>query len=138
MNIRHITPGLAAAATALTVASGAMATTTVTSIADDVQTHSEAISYRAADLKTAAGAEELLTRLGGAAANVCSEPGTPWDNFENPAYRTCRRNAMERAVVQIDEPALTTAYEIRYPRRSADVKAALERHASTSTRTRVG
>jgi UrcA family protein len=140
MNIRHTTLGLVAAATGLIVTSGAMAasTVTVTGAARDVQTRSETISYEAADLNTAAGAEKLMSRLGGAATNVCREPGTIADNFEDPGYRICRQNAMEQAVEYIDRPELTAAYEHRYPRRSADVNAALERQGSTRARTRVG
>jgi UrcA family protein len=140
MNIRHTTLGLVAAATGLIVTSGAMAasTVTVTGAAHDVQTRSETISYEAADLKTAAGAEKLMSHLGSAATNVCREPGTIADNFEDPGYRTCRQNAMEQAVVNIDRPELTAAYEHRYPRRRTELKAALERQASAPERRSVG
>jgi UrcA family protein len=69
-----------------------------------------AVHYDDLNISHRAGAQALLYRLAGAATVVCN--GLPdLRNLEQMmAYRACKRDAMDRAVVLIGAPEVTLLY----------------------------
>lgn len=82
--------------------------------AQDATYNQERIDLRKYDLNKPHDAKALLSRIEGAALNVCgASPGTPhaivWDALSEPCYRDTVRMAVERAHL----PSLTLAYDQR-------------------------
>jgi UrcA family protein len=121
MNVRTTTFGLIAAAAGL----AAMLASTTAS-ATDSQTRSVTVSYRDAQLRNSAGADKLLQRVSGAAQTVCTIPGAlPYD-YESREFHSCRQNAIEHAVEQVNRPTLTAAYNRHFPQDALRAAAALK------------
>ena len=59
------------------------------------------------NLEQPAGAAALYRRLRLAANHVCGEPERPGSVVISAAWRACVAQAVERAVVTVDRPALT-------------------------------
>lgn len=57
-----------------------------------------------------AGAALLYRRIQHAAQGVCGEPQLPGSRMESLHWRRCVAQAVERAVVALDRPALTAYY----------------------------
>jgi UrcA family protein len=111
MNIRN-TLVVVAATAGLATSLGAAATNTVdTGTTPPAQTRSVVVRYHASDLNSRAGAEALLSRVSGAATRVCLNEDWMGFEFNSRSYHTCRKNAISRAVAQVDRPQLTAAYD---------------------------
>jgi UrcA family protein len=59
------------------------------------------------NLEQPAGVAALYRRLRHAAEHVCGEPQRPGSAIISPYWRACVAQAVERAVVTVDRPALT-------------------------------
>jgi UrcA family protein len=105
MNIRYATFGLIAATGGLVATLGS-----APAPAAESQTLSAIVHYDARDLRTATGAERLLSRVSGLAHRLCAENGSMGHSVENREFRTCTKDAIERAVEQVNRPTLTAAY----------------------------
>ena len=57
-----------------------------------------------------AGAAVLYRRIQHAAVRVCGDPQLPGSRFESRVWRRCVTQAVDRAVVALDRPALTAYY----------------------------
>jgi len=53
----------------------------------------------------------LYSRIRGAAESVCGEPDPAYDFWVNPAWQRCVNDAIGRAVLQVDRPALSAYYQ---------------------------
>jgi UrcA family protein len=62
------------------------------------------------NLEQPRGVSVLYRRLRNAAEHVCGEPERPGSGFTSPDWRACVAQAVERAVVTVDRPALTAYY----------------------------
>jgi UrcA family protein len=89
-------------------------------------TRSVTLRYNARDLDTDQGADRLLSRISGAASKVCDDGGSLALQIESGAYRTCRSNAIARAVFDVNRPTLTAAYDKHFAERERGLRAALE------------
>jgi UrcA family protein len=74
-----------------------------------------AVSTKDLDLQTAAGAQELLTRVSVAAESACGV-GAMFDALETAKFEVCYRKTVADAVRQINRPLVTQAYFARWPR----------------------
>jgi len=101
---------VAAAALALAVTAEAQAAPPK----PDPEIVSETVSLRDLDLNHQAGAAAALTRIRGAARRVCGGEPSRWAMTAASLYRTCRRDAVDRAVATLDQP-LVTALNTRRP-----------------------
>ncbi len=106
--------------------------------AADSVTHSVTVRYHASDLNSSAGADRLLSRVSGAAAKVCTIPGSPAYDFLNGGFRSCRQAAIERAVEQVGRRTLTAAYNQTYPEDRLPVAAAQTPRRAATARRKVG
>jgi UrcA family protein len=57
-----------------------------------------------------AGAAVLYHRIRRAAQSVCGEQESPGSNFISRSWRACVAEAVNRAVIAVDRPALTAYY----------------------------
>lgn len=89
-------------------------------------TRSVTLKYDPRDLNTDKGADRLLSRISGAANKVCDEGGSMAQLIESSAYRDCRRSAIAHAVVDINRPTVTAAYDKHFAEREKGLRAALE------------
>ena len=101
--------GLLAAAASL-VAGPLLVTGPAWASISDTQTRSVTLRYDPRDLNTDKGADHLLSRISGAASKVCDEGGSMLQLIESSAYRVCRHDAIARAVVAVNRPTVTAAY----------------------------
>ncbi len=62
------------------------------------------------NLEQPAGVAALYRRLALAAKHVCGESQPPGSAIISTAWRVCVKQAVERAVVTVDRPALTAYY----------------------------
>ncbi|HVY66196.1 MAG TPA: UrcA family protein [Gammaproteobacteria bacterium] len=107
----HSRLGLLAAATGLLTLTGLAGGAASAAPADgDVVTRSVTLRYDPADLRTPRGADKLLGRIAGAAMRVCDEGGSMAQLIESSSYRNCRHDAIARAVIEVNRPAVTAAY----------------------------
>jgi UrcA family protein len=88
----------------------------------DRVTSSVTVHYGDLDLNTASGADRLYLRLDRAAETVCGG-----DYEYDPAYielwgtvRRCEKNAIGRAVAQVDSPKLTTLFDDAFGKGTAN------------------
>jgi UrcA family protein len=125
MNVRTTTFGLAAVTAGFAAILASMPAT-ATAPAPDTQTRSVTVRYHDSDLNSTTGADKLLERIGGAAYRACSIQGALLYDYESRGFRTCRQNAIERAVEQVDRSKLTAAYNHRYPKNALRAAANLE------------
>ena len=72
-------------------------------------------SVKGLDLQTAAGAQELLTRVSVAAESACGEESR-FDALQNGKFWLCYRKTVADAVRQVHRPLVTEAYFARRPR----------------------
>ena len=107
MKIRFRLGVLAAAATL--VAGPLLVTDPAWASISDTQTRSVPLRYDPRDLNTDKGADHLLSRISGAASEVCDEGGSMLQ-IESSAYRVCRHDAIAHAVVDVNRPTVTAAY----------------------------
>lgn len=90
-----------AAALCLTLAFG----TAATAVAGE---RSAAVQYTQDDLRTEAGVEAVYARLRSAASRVCSGERGLSGQYDRMA---CRRAALNRAIAQLNQPALTARHQ---------------------------
>ncbi|HEU4617557.1 MAG TPA: UrcA family protein [Gammaproteobacteria bacterium] len=79
----------------------------------DMQKSSVVVHYGPEDLSSNADAERLFLRLQRAAETVCGSDEA-WDVLSVEQWRdirTCERDAMGRAVDEVDSPRLTAEYD---------------------------
>ena len=79
--------------------------------AGDTETRSQMVSYADLDLGHEAGARALLTRITGAAKLVCSPE--PRELKDAKPYRACTRQAVDRAVADVNNPAVSALHHER-------------------------
>jgi len=65
------------------------------------------------NLEQARGVQILYRRIQVAAGAVCGEPVLPGTRFVSPLWKACVADAVQRAVAQVDRPALTAYHEAR-------------------------
>jgi UrcA family protein len=82
------------------------------------QLPTEAVRYGDLDLDTRSGIETLFRRIRIAAAEVCREYEPQGTRLPSSAYRSCTRNAISRAVGNVDSPLLKAYYNEREHRDS--------------------
>ena len=70
------------------------------------------VRYDDLNVDQRAGAAVLYRRIRSAARNVCGDPQPPGDHFTSPSWRSCVADAINRAVVAVDRPALTAYYRL--------------------------
>ena len=121
----HARLGLIATAAGL-VATATLATDPARAAIQDTVTRSMTLRYDPRDLNTDKGADRLLSRISGAATKVCDEGGSVAQLIESSAYRDCRRAAIARAVVDINRPTVTSAYNRHFGEREKGLRAAVE------------
>ena len=85
---------------------------------EETETRSVTLRFDPRDLNADGGAERLLSRVSSAAWKVCDPGGSLAQLLEDGSYRTCRRNAIARAVADVNRPALTAAFNRHYADRS--------------------
>lgn len=73
------------------------------------------VSIKDLNLQTAAGVQELLTRLSAAAQTACGVEAQ-FDALQNGKFWLCYRETVASAVRQINRPLVTQAYFSRWPR----------------------
>ena len=78
---------------------------------------SEKVTLADLDLNHHAGAATALSRIRNAARRVCGGEPSRWAMNEASLYRTCRRDAVDRAVSTLDHP-LVAALNTRAPART--------------------
>lgn len=64
------------------------------------------------NINQAAGAAVLYRRIQLAAGRVCGEPKLPGSFIVSPFWRKCVAQAVDRAVVEVDRPALTAYHRL--------------------------
>jgi len=64
------------------------------------------------DIDRTAGAAVLYRRIQGAAERVCGEPQLIGSRQVSPSWRRCVAQAVDRAVVAVDRPALTDYHRV--------------------------
>jgi UrcA family protein len=110
-------PRLAAASAALAaclVVLGAANTAHAGIPAADVP--SVTVRYGDLNLETAAGTQMLYARIAAAARQVCAVPSDVRDLAGLAAARTCEKEAIARAVREVNNPHLAAAYDARLVR----------------------
>jgi UrcA family protein len=81
------------------------------------ETRSQTVDYSDLNLDTARGASALVSRINGAAENVCSPAPVRASNLqESSDYAQCMRQATGHAVNGIDNRAVTYEYKRRTSR----------------------
>jgi UrcA family protein len=68
------------------------------------------VHFEDLNLDHPAGAAELYRRIQRAAVRVCGDPQLPGSRLESLDWRRCVTQAVDRAVVALDRPALTAYY----------------------------
>jgi UrcA family protein len=69
----------------------------------EFQVQSQAVSYADLDLSQAAGVNTLMSRINGAAKNVCGP--APDAREWHTAYQACIKSAVDQAVAQVSRSA---------------------------------
>jgi len=69
-----------------------------------------AVNYADLDISRPAGAEALITRMRGAAAQVCGPAPDSRDLVMYPLYRVCVGESVARGVVSVNAPMVTELY----------------------------
>jgi UrcA family protein len=62
------------------------------------------------NLESPEGAHALYSRIRSAAADLCGEQFSLWDGNRLREWQDCYRTTIERAVVQLNRPALTAVH----------------------------
>ena len=85
------------------------------------------ITVRFGDLNVdhAAGAAVLYRRILFAAQDVCGDPRLPGSHLISPSWSSCVEQAIDRAVVAVDRPALTAYYRLHTKPSGQDASTAL-------------
>jgi UrcA family protein len=91
---------------------------------------SRSVSYADLNLDNEAGARAMLRRIRHAARDVCDDTWGRTSLRQRSYVRACVREAMERAVAELDRPVVTALYQDRQP---AIVAAAAETQAPVQT-----
>ena len=76
------------------------------------------------DLNTDQGADHLLSRISGAASKVCDAGGS-MRLLNETGYRACRHEAIAHAVVDVNRPTVTAAYNRHFAERDGGLHAAV-------------
>jgi UrcA family protein len=82
-------------------------------------TAKEVVRYSARDLSTPEGTRSLYARIGEAAARVCSKMVPAYNLPTSIDHLTCRRAALDGAVRNVNQSALTALHLRRAPERIA-------------------
>jgi UrcA family protein len=108
---------IAALATLASLGLGATAPAMATALrsAEQPGVSQKVVHFGDLNLNTEHGADQLYRRLNFAARDVCSDNGDMYYLTQSRAYHQCRRNALERAVAQLDEPKVTAIYDGHFP-----------------------
>lgn len=69
-----------------------------------------AVNYADLDISRRAGAEILITRMRGAAAQVCGPAPDARDLVLYPLYRACLAETLARGVASVNSPMVTELY----------------------------
>ena len=93
-------------------------------------TPSRAVRYDDLNLSASAGVAVLYSRLESAATAVCGDAQRVGSHFVSAAWRDCVAGAVDRAVAQVDRPALTAYHAARTGRTALQRTAALARPGS--------
>jgi UrcA family protein len=93
------------------------------------------VRYGDIDLSSGQGAAHLYSRLQDAVRFVCGDTaGNPIHIEDWQIFHACEQEALERAVEQIDRPALTAEYDRHFSKpKSADVRRAAETSPRAAT-----
>jgi UrcA family protein len=70
------------------------------------------VHYGDLNVDQTAGAAVLYRRIHNAAKSVCGEPQLPGTRIVSYSWRRCVAEAVDRAVVAVDRPALTAYYRV--------------------------
>jgi UrcA family protein len=70
-----------------------------------------AVNYADLDISRRAGAEILITRMSGAAAQVCGPAPDVRDLVMYPLYRACVAETLARGVASVNSPMVTELYQ---------------------------
>ena len=84
------------------------------------------LRYDPRDLNTDEGANRLLSRISNAAGKLCDDGGSMAQLIESSTYRDCRQSAIAQAVLDVNRPSVTAAYNRHYGEREKGLRAALE------------
>jgi UrcA family protein len=72
------------------------------------------VSYADLDLRWEADARTLLSRIQGAAKNVCAPLPAPQDLTQQGDYKTCLHDARDGAVAELGNPRVSALYAQAY------------------------
>jgi UrcA family protein len=84
------------------------------------------VSFRDLNLNTPEGAAVLYRRITSAANEVCGNPDR-WD-LSQLALRTCVKDAVARAIAQVNKPMLTSLYQAKTGKADKKVTTLAEAH----------
>jgi UrcA family protein len=80
---------------------------------------STTVRFADLNLQSPEGARALYARIRTAAAELCGEQFSLWDGNRLREWKTCYRATIDRAVVQLNRPALTAMHRDSTPGRTA-------------------
>jgi UrcA family protein len=80
---------------------------------------STTVRFADLNLQSPEGARALYSRIRTAAAELCGEQFSLWDGNRLREWKACYRTTIDRAVVQLNRPALTAMHRDSTPGRTA-------------------